>query len=162
MAELEIVPARASHIWHIARNMREADVAEVRAAGYEPFNALVGCLRTATMSSTAMVDGQPCLMFGVTPISALSGLGSPWMLGTDDARKIRRDILAESRRYVPVMLAAYPSLMNYVDARNTASIRWLRWLGFDIEDAIPYGVNGEPFHKFTMRAGTCARTQPSR
>jgi hypothetical protein len=33
----------------------------------------------------------------------------------------------------------YLHLMNWVDARNLESIKWLDWCGFDIEEAKPYG-----------------------
>lgn len=50
------------------------------------------------------------------------------------------------------MLAApFALLTNYVDARNAVSIRWLRWLGFEIEPAAPFGIHGLPFHRFSMR-----------
>jgi len=31
-----------------------------------------------------------------------------------------------------------------------ASIAWLRWLGFEVKDAEPYGWLGMPFHRFQM------------
>ena len=42
-------------------------------------------------------------------------------------------------------------LINYTDARYTKALRWLRWLGFHMHEAVPYGVNGELFHPMTLR-----------
>jgi len=42
-------------------------------------------------------------------------------------------------------------LYNYVDARNVKSIKWLRWLGFQLDEPAPYGVRGLPFHRFELR-----------
>ena len=41
-------------------------------------------------------------------------------------------------------------MFNYVDARHTDAIRWLKWLGFTLHPATPYGPFDLPFHKFTM------------
>jgi len=48
-------------------------------------------------------------------------------------------------------LAGYSHLENWVDARNTKAINWLRWLGFTVHDPVPFGVAGLPFHRFDMR-----------
>jgi hypothetical protein len=45
----------------------------------------------------------------------------------------------------------FPEMRNYVDARHARSIRWLKWLGFTIEEARPMGFAGLPFHPFGMR-----------
>ena len=50
------------------------------------------------------------------------------------------------------MLKTYRVLTNYADARNTTAIRWLRWLGFNILPAIPFGLDGLPFHPFELGA----------
>jgi hypothetical protein len=50
------------------------------------------------------------------------------------------------------MLKAFPHLVNFVHAKNTTSVRWLRRLGFTLHEAVPYGALGEPFHPFELRA----------
>ena len=72
------------------------------------------------------------------------------MLGTDLIKKKQKIFLKRSKPWLEDIKKDYNYLENYVDARNTLSIKWLKWLGFKVEDPIPYGVNGEPFHKFTM------------
>ena len=44
----------------------------------------------------------------------------------------------------------FPFMFNYVDARHTDAIRWLKWLGFEFDEAAPYGPFDLPFYRFTM------------
>ncbi len=72
------------------------------------------------------------------------------MLGTDDVPHHSMKFLRESKRIVGEMRERFKYLYNYVDARNTVSVHWLHWLGFDIYEAVPYGAEQLPFHLFTM------------
>ena len=87
-------------------------------------------------------------MFGVAPVSVLGGVGSPWLIGTGAIADVSRQFVRECRGYVDQMHNVYPELVNFVDTRNAASIRWLRWLGFEIQDPVEFGINGEMFHPF--------------
>ena len=78
------------------------------------------------------------------------GVGVPWMITTDHIASDPRGFLRASRAVLVEMQQRHYQLLNYVDARNTAAIRWLAWLGFVIGDAVPYGVQGLPFRKFHM------------
>ncbi|WP_455153310.1 hypothetical protein [Bradyrhizobium cenepequi] len=48
------------------------------------------------------------------------------------------------------LLERYPILRNFVDDRNTVSIRWLRWLGFKLHD--PVVIGGHVFRIFELRS----------
>ena len=74
------------------------------------------------------------------------------MLGTIDLNFHSRKFLRESRRVVSLLAEEFPVMENYVDARNTASIRWLQWVGFSVYYPKPYGRDNLPFHRFDMRA----------
>lgn len=78
------------------------------------------------------------------------GTGVPWMVTTDHVVRDARAFLRGSRAVLMEMLQRHQLLVNYVDARNVNAIRWLAWLGFTIGNAVPYGVQGLPFHKFHM------------
>jgi hypothetical protein len=132
--------------------MRDSDRLEVEAMGYEPIPALAGGLRVSTKAWTGLVDGRPCLIGGVCPSSILGGIGVPWLLGTDDISRVRKQFLRQALECRNECLRMYPVLRNNVDQRNTVAIRWLEWLGFDIGPAVELGVNGELFHPFELRA----------
>lgn len=101
---------------------------------------------------TAEQDGELVAVFGVAPVSLLNGIGCPWMLGTDRMDRLPRAVMEHTRAYIPRMLVLFPHLTNFIDARNQRSIRLLRWLGFEILPAQPFGIRGLPFHRFEMRA----------
>lgn len=149
--ELEIIKARYEHIFPVSSGMRAADIQEVLASGGHPVTSLTKGLDLSTKSWCALVGGEPCLLFGVAPISVISGVGSPWLLGTDRINEIPKQFLLKSRVMMDDMLRSFPRLVNAVDARNTLSIRWLKWLGFTIYPSLPLGINGELFHPFEKK-----------
>jgi len=89
---------------------------------------------------------------GVIPTSLLTGGGVIWLLGTDDVKRNARGFLEVSPGCLAQIMTRYHHLHNYVDQRNTASIRWLKWMGFEFQPAQPFGPYGLPFHRFEKRA----------
>jgi hypothetical protein len=54
--------------------------------------------------------------------------------------------LRESKR----LAESFPcEVVNYVDARNVRAVKWFKWLGFEVSEPEPFGLNGELFHRFT-------------
>jgi len=153
--KVEVVPAHAGHIHHLAVNMRADDRREIWAAGCMlPRESLEMSLERSRIAWTGLVDGVPVCMFGVAAEVGILPVGRPWLLGTDDIEKHQRAFLRRNRQKVAEMLSMYPLLVNYVDARNKASIKWLQWLGFTVdENTIPVGVNQVPFRRFEMTRG---------
>lgn len=147
---IEVVPAQPVHLAPIAEFMRLSDQQEIEAAsGHSPLNALNLSLRYSTLSWVGLDDGQPIGIGGVGPWHDGSGDGCPWLLGTDRILQHQREFLRISLEYLGYMQAAYNNLYNYVDCRNKASIRWLKWLGFQFESPAPRGVAGLPFMRFS-------------
>lgn len=146
-----IVPARAEHIPQIAPFVRLADREELWSMGrVHPLEALTLSLRYSTSAWTGLIDSVPAAMFGVSPGSAVTGTGVPWLIGTTLMEKHARLLLTLCRPHLAVMFTGYERLVNYVDARNVAAVRWLAWLGFAIEDPVPGGPDGALFHRFAM------------
>lgn len=132
---------------HIAANLRQQDLDEIEAMGV---GAPEETLKTSVQLSThgyCVVDrgGDPCAIFGAAP-HPLPGVGVVWMLGTDSVRTEAYSIARQTRRYFETLNDAYPVLWNYIDARNTVSLRWLRWGGFKLLSDVEIG--GHPFHIF--------------
>lgn len=149
MSKGTVQKAKLADAWHIAMNLRDEDLEEIKATSADTaLRAITRSYFVSTHCWSVYVDGVPCAIFGVAPISILGGVGSPWMMATADILKVRRQFVRECRTHVKEMQKLYPRLVNFVDTRNNVSIRWLRWLGFDINDPVPYGVNGEMFHPF--------------
>ncbi|MDX8537068.1 DUF2833 domain-containing protein [Mesorhizobium abyssinicae] len=149
--DIRVIPARAGHIRSIARRMRKADREEVLAAsGYTPAAALIFSLRKSSHAWTAMIDGVPEVMFGVGDLNVLAGVGAPWLLGTDAVEKHYVHFLRSSVGFRDQLLRRYAVLKNFVDVRNRASIRWLRWLGFTLSDPVEF--RGHEFRLFELRS----------
>lgn len=151
---VEIAPVEAEHIVAVAAAMRPADRDEVWASSRsEPVDALLRSVLASTDACVGLMDGEPACLFGVAPLSLLSGRGSPWMLGTDLVDRNPVPFLRRCRPVVARWLSVYPTLENHVDARNVVAQRWLRWLGFTLEEARPHGPDGMLFHPFHLRLG---------
>ena len=149
--KIEIREVENGDVAVLVRNMRKHDVQEVNAATRMGVrNAVETSLNLSTYAKTGLVNDELVCMWGVCPISLISSSGSPWMLGTDLIEKKQRIFLRRSKPWLEDIKKDYKTLENHVDERNTLSVRWLKWLGFEMNEAEPYGVNGELFHKFTM------------
>jgi|TARA_R110002124_G_scaffold127149_1_gene287006 hypothetical protein len=149
--KIEIREIEEGDIAVLVRNMRKHDVQEVNAATRMGVrNAVETSVNLSTYAKTGLVNDELVCMWGVCPISLISSSGSPWMLGTDLIEKKQRIFLRRSKPWLEDIKKDYKTLENHVDERNTLSVRWLKWLGFEMKKAEPYGVNGELFHKFTM------------
>lgn len=151
MTDVTVIPATLEHAASLARRMRRADADEVWASGrLLPADALRVSLGLSLKAWTGTVDGVPMCIFGVAPLSLMSGYGAPWMLGAEGLERHAVAFLRRNRPFVAEMRAVFPRMENWVDARNAASIRWLRWLGFTIHPAAPWGAHDLPFHRFSM------------
>lgn len=147
----EIVPATLDHVTELALTMRPADVAEVWASNRRrPSEALQGSMAGTRDPKTGLINGRVGCMFGVAEATFLSTDGVPWLLGSTELPRHAKAFLRMSRAYMQETRLSYPVLRNLVDSRNTQSIRWLRWLGFDILDAKPFGPDRILFHPFEM------------
>ena len=145
-----IEPTR-EHIEVIATNMRQADVDEVWASNcHTPLESLIVGWNISDYSAIAMVDDEPCVMLGLVIRDILSGTGAPWLLGTENALKHRRHFITQVPAVIDEMLNICPVLFNYVHVKNRISIRWLKRIGFVIDEPLSYGVGSELFHKFHL------------
>ncbi len=153
MADVLIRPTQPGDAAELAANLRRSDLAECQAYGRPDIAAgIISSANRSMLCWTGFVDGELAAIIGVAPINVMSGIGSPWMLGTPVLDQHSRVLVRRTPEYIAKMLNAFPHLVNFVHAKNTTSVRWLRRLGFTLHAAQPYGALGEPFHPFEMRA----------
>ena len=129
---IRIVRASPGHVGRIASRMRADDVIECAAMGHAPKRALRDGLTASTLCFTALVDGRPEAMFGLVVGSALSGEGTPWMLGTEAIYDHPRAMLRWGPRFVAAMLDSTSVLSNLIAVRNGRAVRMLRRWGFSM------------------------------
>lgn len=140
---LTISPATAGDLADLAARMTEADRDELSAAGVDT-DALEG-----VPAQALRWHGRLVCLFGVVPGA---GAGVPWMLCTDTLTEVpRRSMALISRRVVAGWRGDYARLMNWVHRRNRTALRFLRFLGFVIDET-PAGPGGE-FFTFTWERG---------
>lgn len=145
----QVLPLMAADLPALAELVRQADREEIEAATGLPIaEALARLLPGSCKASKIVHQGLVLAVFGDAAHSA--GVGVPWLISTERVEQFPREFLRVCRPEVADMLDRHGSLINYVDARNTAAMRWLRWLGFKFGEAVPYGHAGLPFFQFGM------------
>jgi hypothetical protein len=151
MARHKIIETTPEHLDHIVQNIRKPDLAELWASCLQTPDVVARKgLERSEVVMTGMIDDEPVCVWGVVKESMLFNAGTPWMIGSKALDRNATKFLRHCRPEVMKLLDNYDILENYVDARNRRSIQWLRWLGFNIEEAEPYGVFKLPFHRFWM------------
>lgn len=146
---VEIREVLPGDVEELVNNLRHADIEEIRASGdLLPIEAVQQCVALSAPCWAAVINGELAAIFGAAPISLIGPIGTPWLLGTPVMDRHPRTVISTSRPYLALIQAAYPQLVNWVDVRNTRSIRWLKALGFNFHPAAPYGPRGLPFHRF--------------
>lgn len=137
---------------HVAENLRDQDREEVAASsGMAPQSAVAASLMMSTLSYAILDrDNVPVALFGATP-HPLPGVGVAWMLGTDGILREALSIARQTKDYMDRLSAAYPLLWNYIDERNTVSMRWLKWGGFTLHGH-RYTDEGHAFRIFARTA----------
>jgi len=136
----------------IAHDMREADVAEVKASsGKTPEEALRAGLNYpgAITKSIRLPNGMPVGMYGVCP-SQHEGVGIVWMLASNAIEPLYRQFLRESRQRIMEISQDYHLITNFTDARNSVHHRWIKWAGFTILNTRDFGIEQRPFHEFAL------------
>lgn len=150
MGRIALYPADPETVPLLIEQMRELDRAEVAAASGTAFKRLFEQAIDLSYEpgEAWAADGRLVCMFGVVPLSLMSDTCVVWFVGTDAVGELGIETTRKTKQYLDFCAQRYPKMFNYVDARNTPSILWLKRLGFAIEPAAPYGRAGLPFHRF--------------
>ncbi len=147
-----IVPATEGAARYLAPRLTRADRDECWVGAHaKPIEALMLSMYYSLESWTWIVDDAPACMFGFSAENMLGEKAAPWMLGSLRVRRHRIAFLRNYRAQIDRMLGMFPLLETWVDARHTVCLRWLAWTGFEIEPEAPFGIEGAPFHRVTIR-----------
>jgi hypothetical protein len=152
-AELTVRPPRAGDAAYLAEHMRARDRVEVLAligAHGDLTYTLIRSIAVSPSVGVACRGDEPVFVIGCA--AGECGLGVPWLIGTEAANDHPVALTRITKRYISEWLVRWPHLVNAVDARSTANVRWLQRLGFTVQAPKPFGLKGEPFHLFTMGA----------
>lgn len=148
---IDIVEATVDHARTLAPYLRERDAAEVWASGgLSPEQALLASVSASEVAWTAMLDGDPHIMWGAAHYEydcrERIRRGVVWLLSSDEMYRIPGRFIMESHNYVAEMFKHFDQLFNFVHANNVKSQQWLEKLGFEaLGRDNNYGHAGEPF-----------------
>jgi hypothetical protein len=147
VVEIVCVPVEPWHIEHVAEHMRAADVKECRVLGdLSPRDALERSVTAPGDCWTAMFDGEPSAIFGVSTDTIMGGgIGTAWLLGSTRLERDWRAFARASRPVLAEIMMRYPVVSNVMLAENILCVRWLKWLGAS------FRIHG-PFARFLLCA----------
>ena len=151
MADVRIHLVRPDDADELVAGLRPSDRAECEAVDVDPAVGIPASVRQSLLCWSAREPAGLVCIFGVTPASMMGGVGSPWMMGTPLLEARAKTRMKVCPGYITRMLQAFPLLINWVHAENTTSVRWLKRLGFHMEQPAPYGPKRELFRRFEMR-----------
>jgi hypothetical protein len=138
---------------YLKDKLKSSDVDEIWASHhYTPEQGLREALEKSIFALTIQ-NGNPIAMFGIVPDSILGNSASVWFLSSTDLYKIRKRFLRNNKKFIKLMQEFYPTLYNYVDARNVKTIEWLKFCGAKFSEPKPYGVEGKDFRHFYFPTG---------
>lgn len=150
---VSIVPATVGHAERIAEHLRDEDRAELVAAVGPRLAAEVvrESIERSMMARALLIDGEVAAIYGVAP-SVLPEAGIVWMVtGTlvDDHPRL---FWEQCKRRLTDVFERYEAVFNWVDARYSRSLNWLRHLGFTVDsEPDAYGFEQRPFHFICRR-----------
>lgn len=150
----KVVPATQELVNAMKGKIRKSDKQEVWAASHMDINeALDLSFRSSETAVVKLFNGIPVAVSGVTRPYLLSNNGIIWMLATEDFENKTVQISAgrKCRVFVEEMLQSFKELYNYIDVRNTVTLKWLKWIGAEFDEPKPYGPDNMLFRKFYIR-----------
>lgn len=151
-ARIQIVPATLAHAARI--QLRAADAREIAAQGLEKMPALEFSLARSVESLAYLVDGEVAALHGCGKTCMLGGIATPWFITGTPVERVKKDLLRLAKARVQELHRKHGYLMNYVHAEYREAVRFMGWLGFEIEAARPFGPLGAPFHRIHLKGET--------
>ena len=145
--------AEISDIASLKDSLRSSTVDELWACHhFTPEQSLFYSFSNSIFCFSIIVDGE-CLGMGgiLRPKDLMTDRAALWFLTSQKLDKVERSFLRQCRDFMRTMLDYYPILYNYVDVRNKPAIAWLKWIGAEFGETIPFGVDNRMFQYFEFR-----------
>lgn len=148
---------------YIAEHLRKSDRREIAdAQPQDPYTVLMQSIKASgarvavyrlpvkrvVLSADAKMPWEPVAVFGMAPWPGLPHKGIPWLLATERFNERGIHVLRFARRMLGALTTGYTAMENTVHAENKDAIRFLRWLGFTVEEPTPWGYKDKLFCRF--------------
>ena len=139
------------HMLELRDRMALDDQQEILAQGHGIMEAVRSSVKGSKECVAIFVDGKLACITGLIVDDSLTEGVYPWLLGTETMQQHPRLVIKYTRQLLQRWLAEHPEMSNFVDARHTRAIRWLKYFGAELELFPIYGLYSRPFYKFTFR-----------
>ena len=136
----------------LSKNLRKEDLDEIKAnSNTNPSHALYTGVRFSHLPLTVMNEDRVVMIMGVIPQG--KNLGMIWLLSSPEIKNISIAFLRNCKGVLDLYHKSFPVLYNYIDARNTVHLNWLKWLGFNfIKEHEKFGYEKRKFIEFVKCA----------
>ncbi len=144
---VEIVKAKKDDVPKMLAILRDREQDAI-ADSPDFVNCLEKALSQCAEAWTGYIDDQIVCMWGIDRGSMLTNSAFIWLVtckGVDEHSFI---FVRHSQRRLEDLKRRYSFIHGIVQADNEQSIRWLRWLGFQLGDV--EFINGHVLRKFEM------------
>jgi hypothetical protein len=133
-------------LMELSTRLKHDDVEELKAAtGRTAEDVMTDIAANGYNAMGAYIDGRLEVVFGVNSVGYPEGMASVWMLSSDTLYQHAKTLMQMTRPWLDDQQAKHGMLFNFVDARATRSLNWLKRVGFDFTPIDSHGVFGLPF-----------------
>lgn len=129
---ITIRKAVSDDVVNIIPRLRDRDAERIGELG-DPLQVLYDGINTSFMSFVGEIDNEIAALWGARTLTIFDDRAYIWMIGTTliDAHPIV--FLRYSRRALRFLTAHYRFIYGQVECDFEASIKWLKWLGADMQ-----------------------------
>jgi hypothetical protein len=151
-SEARIVTATKAHAAALELTLRPEERRELAASGGE---GPIGSLAVSVDAITALWGDEVVAMAGIgKPVHPTVGgpaVSVVWFLTGAGFPLRARHFMKPAKEVLRRFLETVGVLVNLIDARYEAAVRWAKWLGFEILPPIEWGRQGRKFHPARLR-----------
>jgi len=116
--------------------LRDWEVDEVRGLGLNYETALARTFYDSDEALAVTKDGELLLLTGHWARSMFGGSGIAWMFVTPEGQENWRELCRLAKKVVATLSDIYPTVYVATYPQNEKAIRFLNWLGFEVESLL--------------------------
>ena len=149
----KIVDYLPEHAEYLAARMHPANIAELQALSHmEPLEGLLKSIEISDKAWTGLDgDGNPAAIFGIAVCGLMRNVGCPWLMCREDIAKYGISLLKNFKLIVEYMKDMVDVLDGEIYAENAEVLKMCRWVGFEVGEPRPYGMDGKQFCHIALR-----------
>lgn len=149
---ITIVPGNEALGRQLALTLQPEDALEIKELGYTSEEGVLKSMEISKHNWAAVTEDGVICMWGIGKDVSLLGGGVFWFLTSIHLDKYTLPFVRGAKKVLRELTGEYGYLENLVDSRHKRAQRLLEFMGFELDPEHGIvGVNGVPFHKFSIR-----------